>query len=213
MEPPRQSGRSLAVRMNPLTVAVASAVGSMSVITVTANAADGPQLREELIVSATRRDTGVQDIPINVSAVRGEQLEALQIRSLNDFARWVPGLNQVDQGFREGSPLIIRGLNVSDLSSAETTVGNGSGDTVATYYGEIPVYIDLELIDIDRVEVLRGPQGTLFGANSLSGAIRFIPKAPNTQEFEADVYAAGYDFSNSDDTSYNINAVLNAPII
>lgn len=124
---------------------------------------------EKIEVTATRRSGTIQDVPINVSALSSELLEQQGISELEDIARWVPGLTITEQGGRSDAPIIVRGLNTNSS-------GPGSnGGTVATYVGEIPLLINLRLIDMQRVEVLIGPQGTLYGAGTLGGAIRYIP--------------------------------------
>ena len=125
---------------------------------------------ETIEVTATRRAGSLQEVPINISAVTNDLMEQQDLEELEDIARWVPGLTVNDQGGRSESPIIVRGLNTNSS-------GPGSnGGTVATYVGEIPLFMNLRLLDIDRVEVLIGPQGTLYGAGTLGGAIRYIPK-------------------------------------
>ena len=204
--------RPIAIRMKPVAAAVATAIGAVPAV-VTAQDAGAEQQRgmiEEIVVTATRRAESVQDIPINISAFGGGELEQQRINNLTEFARYVPGLTVVDQGPRSGSPMMIRGLNVDVLGPGEA-IGNASGDTVATYFGEIPVYIDLDLVDMDRVEVLRGPQGTLYGASSLGGNVRFIPKKPDTEAFAVEVHGQTFAIDESDDLSYQGDIVVNVP--
>jgi outer membrane receptor protein involved in Fe transport len=106
---------------------------------------------EKIEVTATRRASTVQEIPVNITALDGDVLADQDIGELADVARWVPGLTVQDQGGRSGSPIIVRGLNTNSS-------GPGSdGGTVATYVGESPLNVDLKLLDIQRVEVLIGP--------------------------------------------------------
>jgi iron complex outermembrane receptor protein len=208
MTPKRHESRHIAARINPISAAVALAAGSITLTGGGAMAAN--PLLEEMIVTATRRAESVQDIPLNISAYSGSELEHQRINNLRDFARYVPGLTVVDQGPRASSPMIVRGLNVDVLAASES-LGNSSGGTVATYFGEIPIYIDLDLVDVDRIEVLRGPQGTLFGAGSLGGAVRFMPNKPQTENFEVEAHGQVYNISNSDDSSYQGDIVFNTP--
>ncbi|MEM9359610.1 MAG: TonB-dependent receptor [Pseudomonadota bacterium] len=160
-----------------------------------------------IIVTATRRAEGVQDIPLNIAAVGEAQIEEQGFDELADTLAYVPGINVVDRGGRQGNPIIVRGLNADPLGSGDGN--NDGGGTVATYVGEIPVYIDLKLNDLQRVEVLLGPQGTLYGAGTLGGAIRYIPNKP---DFGGDLFKVRSELSKydeADDLSYEIGATFN----
>lgn len=165
---------------------------------------------EKVLVTGTRRVNDVQDIPVNIMALSATQLERDRVYDLVDVSKWVPGLTVVDQGGRSSNTVIVRGLNTDSLGPSGTNTGGG---TVATYVGEIPLYIDLKLTDIDRVEVLIGPQGTLYGAGTLGGAIRYIPKKAEMDITSAKVYGDIYDMSQSDSTGSTFGAIVNLPLI
>ncbi|HAW56073.1 MAG TPA: TonB-dependent receptor, partial [Hyphomonas sp.] len=149
------------------------------------------ELRAQTItVTATRRAESVQDIPLNIAALGGEQIEEQGFDELADVLAYVPGINVVDRGGRQGNPVIVRGLNADGLGSGDGN--NDGGGTVATYLGEIPLFVDLKLNDLQRVEVLLGPQGTLYGAGTLGGAIRYIPNKP---DFDGDLLEVRSEFS------------------
>jgi outer membrane receptor protein involved in Fe transport len=200
--------------VRPLTAAVAALLGGTYMLQP-ADAQEngvGAILLEEITVTASRRQTAVQDLPFNITAISGSTLERQRLTNLTDFSRWVPGLTVVDQGARGGSLMTVRGLNVLSLNASEF-LDNSSGDTVATYIGEIPLYVDLKMKDLDRVEVLIGPQGTLYGAGTLGGAVRYIPRAPNTEEFSMDVRGNVYSLAESDSLGYETDVVINVPIV
>lgn len=164
-------------------------------------------VQQTIIVTATRRAESVQDIPLNIAAVGESQIEEQGFDELADTLAYVPGINVVDRGGRQGNPIIVRGLNADPLGSGDGN--NDGGGTVATYVGEIPVYIDLKLNDLQRVEVLLGPQGTLYGAGTLGGAIRYIPNKP---DFGGDLFKVRSElskYSEADDFSYEVGATFN----
>ena len=165
---------------------------------------------EEVIVTGTLRGaTNVQDAPINIAAVGGAQIERQGLTDLTEIARYVPGVYLVDQGPRNASRIIVRGLNIDPLGES---VGQGAGGTVATYIGNVPISVDLKLNDIQRVEFLLGPQGTLYGAGTLGGAIRYIPNSPTFGEFSGQIRGDAYGYSEGDDVSTDFGATVNLPI-
>ena len=168
------------------------------------------QLLEEVVVTATRRSESVQEIPLNITAVSGDQIAAQGFDDLSELIAYVPGVNVVDEGGRDGNRIVARGLNADPVS---TPFGqqNGGG-TVATYIGEVPFYVDLRLNDLERLEVLLGPQGTLYGAGTMGGAIRYIPTKPQFDESTISFRADGYSYSEGDGISSDIGATFNLPI-
>ncbi|MBE0376460.1 TonB-dependent receptor [Pseudoalteromonas prydzensis] len=162
---------------------------------------------ETIQITATRRAGSVQEAPLNITALDGDVIKDQNIGDLEDVARWVPGLTISDQGGREGSPIIVRGLNTN------TSDRISDGGTVATYVGEIPLNIDLRLTDVDRVEVLIGPQGTLYGAGTLGGAIRYLLKQPELDITEGQVTGDVFSLNESDGTGGEFGLVFNTPLI
>jgi iron complex outermembrane receptor protein len=162
---------------------------------------------EKIEITATRRSGSVQEAPLNITALTSDTLSEQNIGDLDDVARWVPGLTVTDQGGRNDSPIVVRGLNTNSS-------GPGSdGGTVATYVGEIPLFINMRLNDIERVEVLIGPQGTLYGAGTLGGAIRYIPKKVELDTVEGQVYGDIFSLSESDSVGGEGGFVFNTPLI
>jgi len=158
----------------------------------------------EIVVTGTRRSTTIQDTPINITALSPETLQNQQLDDLRDLGAFVPGITIVDTGPRTAGNIIARGLTA--------TAGGGSG-AVGSYLGDIPLFLDFKLTDIERVEVLLGPQGTLYGRGTLGGAIRYIPARPDTSDYSLQVRTRGYMLSHSDGFGYTGEATLNAPII
>ncbi|SEL44269.1 Outer membrane receptor proteins, mostly Fe transport [Pseudoxanthomonas sp. GM95] len=166
---------------------------------------------DTVTVTATRRAATVQDVPLNLTATTGLDIEQQNLTDLADLVKTVPGLFLVDQGGRDANLLTVRGLNTNSLSSSEG-VGSDGGGVVAQYLGDIPLYLDLRLTDIERVETLLGPQGTLYGAGTLGGAIRYLPVRPQLGETSVQATTGLSSSSHSGDTGMEISSILNLPI-
>jgi outer membrane receptor protein involved in Fe transport len=143
-----------------------------------------PDSRDEdaIIITATKREENLQDVPIAVTAIGTEKLDELQVTDFDDFARFVPSLSyqSAGPGF---SNVYFRGV-----ASGEVANHSGSLPSVGTYLDEQPVTtitgaLDIHVFDIARVEALAGPQGTLYGASSQAGTIRIITNKPDTSGF------------------------------
>jgi iron complex outermembrane receptor protein len=170
-----------------------------------ADAGDG----DAIIVTGTRRSVSLQDAPINIAALSSEQIESKGIADIRDLANFTPGVTVLDTGSRSASKIVLRGLSANDTGIG----GSNNENAVATYLGEVPLYLDFKLLDIDRVEVLLGPQGTLYGAGTLAGAIRYIPKRPNTNQVEGYVHLRSSTTAHSADIGYTGDAAFNIPIV
>jgi len=188
-------------------VMLATLPGAYPVVSIAQDNEAKPKL-EEVVVTASRRSESLQDVPINIAAVNTEQIESLRLVGINEISRYVPGLTVIDRGPRDENPdLFVRGLNTTGLGP-----GFGS-DTVATYFGDIPLQVDFKPVDLERVEVLIGPQGTLYGQGTMGGAIRYIPKKAQFNEFTASVRGGFSKNEESSDVGYQTGATLNVPLI
>jgi iron complex outermembrane receptor protein len=172
---------------------------------------------QEVTVTAQRRSQSVQDVPYNISAIDGAQIAQSGAVSINDLTRVVPGLTTVDEG--DGARGGTNNLTLRGLRTDSPGGGRGGaelpGDTVnpvSTYFGETPVFFPMPLYDVDRVEVLRGPQGTLYGSGSEAGTIRFVPNRPDFHTASAEVQLDANKSEHSDDPGRSIVAIGNLPI-
>ncbi|RZM19377.1 MAG: TonB-dependent receptor, partial [Sphingomonas sp.] len=163
----------------------------------------------EIIVTGSRRRTTLQDAPINISAVSAEAIESLRLDDVRSLASFIPGVTVADTGPASTGGIILRGIASGDTS----VFGANSGNSVGVYLGEVPLYLDFKLIDVNRVEVLQGPQGTLYGLGTLAGAVRYIPNRPETDRLSIDVHGRGYAQSHSDDFGGVGDVAINVPII
>ncbi len=171
---------------------------------------------EEIVVTATKRSELLSDVPVSIAVVTSSEIAARGLVSAEDYLRGLPGANQVDSNF--GPAVTIRGLETSTTSQ-----NLASGSTVAMYFGETSTTsstgitggsgADLKLVDIERVEVLRGPQGTAFGNSALGGVIRTIPRAPKLDGFEGNARVGASVTSGNGGENHMLQAVANIPLI
>ena len=153
---------------------------------------------EEIIVTANKREQTVQDIPMNISVLTSEVMTERGIYNPEDYLRTLAGVSTPGGD----TYYTMRGLN--------TGTAQVSSGTSNTYMGEISMGMT-NLYDVNRIEVLRGPQGTLYGSNAVGGTIRYITAMPQFDEFEGNVTVEAVDKKLADDTGLNYNFMVNVP--
>ena len=169
---------------------------------------------QEVVVTANRREENVLAVPYNISVISAKEIEEANITDLQGLTRMVPGLASVDLGPRVNSTnnnIIIRGLNASDQ-------GNGyfgqnlAVPLVSTYLDDVPLFINFDLTDIERVEVLRGPQGTLYGSGAVGGTVKLIRHKPELDHFSFELSADTSTTASSSGASYSFEGIVNVPL-
>jgi outer membrane receptor protein involved in Fe transport len=171
----------------------------------------------DIIVTATKRETTLQETAAAVGVVSSDQIEKRNLVGMNDYLASLPGVSYQDRG-NGSNTITIRGIGFGDQLSANTPTGS--------YFGEVPVTglgpslngnqagnADVKMIDVARVEVLRGPQGTLYGSGSLGGTVRVIPNAPNLQSFEGSALVEYSNTARRGGHNYLLQGVVNLPVI
>jgi outer membrane receptor protein involved in Fe transport len=170
---------------------------------------------ETVVVSADRRDESVQNVPNTVQAFTGKTLEEMNVLTLDSLLRYTPNVTYGNNGPGQGE-IIMRGLSNGFR-------GNQSSGTIANF-PNVAIYqdeqsmqfpgrnVDIYMVDMDRVEVLEGPQGTLFGGGAEAGALRYITNRPNLETFQGKAEATyGFTQDGADNTAANL--MINVPIL
>lgn len=169
---------------------------------------------EEVVVTAEKRSVNIQEVPASVSAISGAKLQDLGLKSLDDYSKYVPGLVIQNGGTPGQTNITLRGV-----------APFGPGATVGTYIDDTPLgssnnwarstifALDLMPYDVERVEVLRGPQGTLYGAGSMGGLLKYVFKQADTNTYSAQAGAEIESVKNSGELGYGVRAAINAPIV
>jgi outer membrane receptor protein involved in Fe transport len=170
---------------------------------------------EEIVVTAERRDETVENTPLTVQALTGATLSSLNINDFDDLLKYTPNVTYGNNGPGQGT-IFMRGLSAGFAGSQSTgTIGNFPN--VAIYLDDESMQfparnVDIYMVDMQRVEVDEGPQGTLFGGGAEAGAIRYITNKPNLEDFGGNVEAS-YGFTEHGDPNSSANATLNIPIV
>src|SRR5712671_5364255 len=169
----------------------------------------------EVIVTANRREEDLQDVPISIHVLTGDMLAQLNATTFDDFVTYLPGLTAHGVGPGQ-SNIYVRGLATAE-NGIQGSGSVGGFPNVAVYLDEQSAQLpnrnlDIYAADLERIEILEGPQGTLFGAGAQAGVVRYITNKPKLDVTEVMVNA-GYAATAHGDQSSNVDATLNIPLI
>ena len=211
----RIGGRKF-MRYAPLASAISAILSAGMPAHAASDTEAGSGALEEIVVTAQKKVENLQNVPISIEVLDSEKIEKLHIANLDDYVKYSPGISLV-RGEGQGgngepgtSHIYMRGV----VSGG--TNHSGSQPSVGVYLDEEPVTtidgtVDVHIYDIQRIEVLEGPQGTLFGASSQSGTVRIISNKPDPTKFEAS-YELTANKIDHGGVGYEIDAMVNLPI-
>jgi len=198
-------------------VGLFAAGGMTQAVAQGGEAATGQSAIDEIIVTANKREQSLQDTAMSISVLSGDEIDRKGLVSMHDYLNSIPSVTFIDSGPGQNQ-IIIRGIGLSQFEQA----------TVSSYFGEVPLTpsiggggfaqlggssTDMKMVDLKRVEVLKGPQGTLYGSGSMGGTVRNIPNAPELNQLEGYV-DMGYGItSNSNEGNNKLVGVLNLPLV
>jgi outer membrane receptor protein involved in Fe transport len=170
---------------------------------------------EEIVVTAQRRNESIQDVPVTIQAITGEQLSQLNVTTFDDVLKYLPNVTFSSNGPGQGN-IYMRGLSAG-FAGNQSSAAINPFPNVATYLDDQSMAfparnVDVYMADMERIEVLEGPQGTLFGGGAEAGAIRYITNKPKLNVTEGNAEAS-YSTTAHGDPNSAITAVLNLPLI
>jgi iron complex outermembrane recepter protein len=169
----------------------------------------------EVVVTAQRREQSAQDVPITMTTLTAETLSKLNVTTFDDYVKYLPSVTVANQGPGQGQ-IYMRGLGTTQ-DGEQSSGATGSFPNVAVYLDEQSAQLpgrnlDIYAADLERIEVLEGPQGTLFGAGAQAGVVRYITNKPKLNKTEA-AFNASYGTTAHGDNSSALDAMLNVPLI
>ena len=191
----------------PLTALAQAAAAAAS----PASAASAPSLEiARVVITAQKRKEDIRDVPLSVSVLSGEQLQAQQIGTVEDLTRNIPNVSFTSQGGPGLGTVEIRGVSSQAGTATVSTYLDDVSLTTRNLYSQGTA--EPRFFDIQDIEVLRGPQGTLYGASSLGGTIKYISKQPDAKQFSG---SASVDVSTTQHggTNYQAEGVINLPLV
>lgn len=202
-----------------LSCAIAAILGATAITSARSaeSAAEAPVVEglQEITVTAQRRTENIQDVPITIQALSGATLSQLGVSSFDDLIKHLPNVSLATNGPAQGN-IYMRGLSLGSFGTqASGTLGGFPN--VAVYLdeqsGQLPNRnLDVMAVDLERIEVLEGPQGTLFGGGAQAGVVRYITNKPKLNKFEGSAEAS-YGTTAHGEPNSSLNAVLNLPLV
>jgi outer membrane receptor protein involved in Fe transport len=173
-----------------------------------------PPTLAEIVVTAQKVSQKLMDVPASITALTGTQLEQVHATQISDWVGYVPGLSTSSAGAPGMGVLILEGIApISSAPEVGTYVNDVPVGSSSSFGGAGSATLDLMPYDLERIEVLRGPEGTLYGASTMGGLVKYVVKAPNPNEFSATV---GGDFSgvkNADGHGDAVRGTVNLPLV
>ncbi|MCH8337050.1 MAG: TonB-dependent receptor plug domain-containing protein, partial [Proteobacteria bacterium] len=163
---------------------------------------------DEIIVTATKRESSVQDIPASVQAITSEALSAMGAKDIGDYARFIPAVNVVNYG-AGNTTIVFRGAITGTGYIAQSTSSVYFNEQSLTQTGGQPM---IRMVDIERIEALAGPQGTLYGSDAQAGTMRIISYKPQLNEVEI-IFDGELRSGQHSDMSYRGSMVFNIPLV
>jgi len=203
-----------------ITCAILTALSAHAGMSYAADAVDAADAAsdslQEVTVTATRRSESIQNVPITIQALTGEQLQQLGVASFDDIAKYLPNVSFGANG-PGGGEIYMRGLSAGPAAGEQSSASILPFPNVAVYLDDQSVQfpgrnLDVYMADMNRIEVLEGPQGTTFGGGAEAGAIRYITNKPDLNKTGGSV-SAMYGVTAHGDPNQSIQAVLNVPVI
>jgi iron complex outermembrane receptor protein len=215
------SNPALHLKRTPLATAVAlsllalgtAAAQAQSSSTTEAKDGEARQLDMVIVTSQGRKENALK-IPYNISAINGDDLQERRITDQVELLREVSGAAVVDRGYRNSgvmSGVTVRGLNLNGAALGDYQTS--AVPAVSTYVNQTPIYANFLIKDLERVEILRGPQGTLYGSGSLGGTLRYITNAPDLKSFGGRVEANLGKSDGSGGFNKSADLMLNLPLL
>jgi iron complex outermembrane receptor protein len=192
------------IALTPIAAAVSAALAPGAVVHAQEK---GSSAIEEIVVTSRKREENLQDIPASIQAIPQETLEKMGVNGIEDYARFIPSVNVVS--YQPGSSeIVFRGINSGGLDTGQAPASLYFDELPLTTTGNQP---EVRMIDINRVEALAGPQGSLFGGSAQAGTLRVITNQPDPDQFEV-IGEVTVKQGENTSMSHEVSGVLNMPL-